>query len=67
MAEKPKYLAAGDGWIDGVWRAKGDEIALTPRQAEHLLIAGAIVAPPPAAPPAQPVADKKPAKTEAKD
>ncbi len=60
--EKSQYIATGDGWIDGVWRAKGEGIALTARQAEHLLIAGAIAAPAPA-----PATDKKPTKGEPKD
>lgn len=40
---KIKYEVVCEGWLDGVWRAKGEPLMLTPEEAQHLVSAGAIV------------------------
>jgi len=39
---KKTYVVIAEGWLDGVWRAKGEEMSLTTEEARHLEIAGSI-------------------------
>ncbi len=57
MSEKTTYIAATDGFILGRFRSRGEELELTPAQAEWELRAGRVRAKQPA--PAQPVQKKK--------
>lgn len=65
--DKTDFIVAREGFLDGVWRAKGDTIALSARQAEHLLISGQIARPAPAAPAPATGVDPAPAPTPASE
>ena len=39
---KKTYVVITSGWLDGVWRDKGDELLLTTDEARHLEIVGSI-------------------------
>lgn len=40
--EKVEYAIQQDGWLDGIFRKRGDIVSLTPRAAEYLLGSGQI-------------------------
>lgn len=62
--QKTEFVVAKDGFLDGVHRVAGETLALTPRQAEHLLISGQIARPaePAPAPAPAPAPEDAPAK-----
>lgn len=40
MQTKINYVTTSAGWLDGLWREKGETVSMTARAAEHLVASG---------------------------
>lgn len=45
MQTKIDYITTEAGWLDGLWREKGETVSMTARAAEHLVSSGQLALP----------------------